>query len=422
MLSCQKKRKKLLKKQDKLVIYLIYKNKGMNKKIMIIVGVLFYILSTTVSYAVFSKSSLSKPDKNDIKYTAPKNGNGLIEENNEPKTEECPLNGEMLTKEQRAKWEKRRPLGIMVENHEEARPQSGLSSADIIYEAVAEGGITRFLTIFYCKDAPIVGPVRSARMYFLNLLEEYGEYPLYAHVGGAHCDEETGSGCANGAKADALGRIRKLGWYAYNDMDQFGVPFPYYWRDYERLPNRATEHTVYTSTSKLWDYASTKRGLSNVDEDGIAWNKDYKGRVFIDGKPSNNPKASKISLSFWDNREKYNVSWVYDKTSNTYKRINGKEDHLDKNTGKVLSPYNVVVLFMDESPANDGYEGGHLVYGVIGGGKALVFQNGDVIQGTWEKDSTTDRLIVLDNKNQEIPFVRGQIFYEIIPTGNSVDY
>src|SRR3972149_3172416 len=68
-----------------------------------------------------------------------------------PKTEECPLNGAYYSQTQRQQWEKRRPLGVMVENSVDARPQSGLSKADVIFEAVAEGGITRFLSVFYCQ-------------------------------------------------------------------------------------------------------------------------------------------------------------------------------------------------------------------------------------------------------------------------------
>ena len=66
-----------------------------------------------------------------------------------PKTEECPLNGGMFTTVERDIWQARRPMGVMIENHLDSRPQSGLSRADIIYEAVAEGGITRLLALFY---------------------------------------------------------------------------------------------------------------------------------------------------------------------------------------------------------------------------------------------------------------------------------
>jgi len=76
----------------------------------------------------------------------------------------------------------------MIENHLDSRPPSGLSRADVIYEAVAEGGITRFLTVFYCGVASEdvrIGPIRSARIYFLDFASEYGDKPLFVHQGGA---------------------------------------------------------------------------------------------------------------------------------------------------------------------------------------------------------------------------------------------
>lgn len=346
------------------------------------------------------------------------------EDSGEPKTEECPINGRMMTKAQKDSWEKRRPMGIMIENHVESRPQSGLSAADVVYEAVAEGGITRFMAVYYCQDAPTVGPVRSARVYFMTLLREYGAYPLYAHVGGANCDPESGSGCANGAKADALGLIRRLKWDLYNDLNQFGVPFPYFWRDYERLPGVATEHTVYSSTAKLWDYAKSKRELTNVDEEGIAWDEEFTSWKFADeAKSSERGNVSKISLSFWNSfANDFSVVWNYDKTKNSYYRMNAGKPHLDKNTNKQLDVKNVIIVFADESPANDGYEGGHILYDLEGEGDALVFQNGKAIKATWEKEDPESRMKWYDEDGKEISIVRGKVFVEIQPTENKVTY
>jgi hypothetical protein len=397
-----------------------------NKKAVFAIGIIVFLLSAYTSYSYFSENgslSFISPLSN---YKAPTNGNnGQEVVDTEPKTEECPINGKMLSKTQKQKWETRRPLGIMIENHKEARPQSGLSSADVVYEAVAEGGITRFLTIFYCQDATMVGPVRSARIYFIRLLQEYGSNPLYAHVGGANCDSTTGSGCANGAPADALGTISKLGWSLYNDLNQFGVPFPFYWRDYERLPNVATEHTVYTSTSKLWDYAKTKRKLTNIDEDGLAWDKNFtKWQFQDDASQDKRGTTNKISFGFWANSlaSDFNVTWNYDKVNNSYKRVNGGAPHLDKNTGKQLETKNVVVVLADESPANDGYDGGHILYDIIGSGNGYIFQNGQAIKATWKKADMESRMIFYDENGNEIKFVRGQIFVEILPTGNKVTY
>lgn len=401
----------------------------MNKKVVFFILLVIFSLSTYTSFSYFSggvkEGFLSPLFVGQAKKIT--NNGGIIdtlETDNEPKTEECPINGEMLSKTLKDKWEKRRPLGVMIENHLEARLQSGLSSADVVYEAVAEGGITRFLAIFYCHDASYVGPVRSARIYFMKFLEEYGLYPLYAHVGGANCDRETGSGCANGAKADALGMISKLGWALYNDLNQFAVPFPYYWRDYERLKDVATEHTVYISTSKIWDYAKTKRALTNVDEESVSWDKTYTKWEFKNDEPLEKRGAvAKISFSFWSNFENdYAVNWVYDKASNSYKRINGGKAHLDKNTNKQLTAKNVAVVLADEALANDDYPGGHILYDILGTGDAYVFQDGKAIKTTWKKADDETKMRFYDETGNEISMVRGKIFIELLPTGNKVTY
>jgi len=392
-----------------------------NKKITWILTFLVFLISATISYSYF------KNQNSNNFFLSPINQSQSIlnEENNqynpssvvvdnEPKTEECPLNGVLYSKSQREKWEKRRPLGIMIENHTESRPQSGLSFADIVYEVVAEGGITRFLAIYYCQDANPVGPVRSARIYFIKILQEYGQYPLYAHVGGANTP----------GPADALGEIVNLGWASYNDLNQFSVPFPYFWRDYERLPNRATEHTVYTSTIKLWQYAKEKRKLTNVDEKGVLWSKDFISWNFKDDEEKNKRgDNSKISFTFWDSfSSDYKVTWAYNKEKNLYERNNGGKPHLDKNTDKVITAKNVIIVFAKESPANDGYPGGHLLYKLIGSGDGIVFQDGKAIKISWRKDNEETRMKFFEKNGKEINFVRGPIWIEILPIGNEVSY
>lgn len=400
-----------------------------NKKVSFLILVVFFLLSAFSTYSYFSGSDVSsilsplisqKLDKTDEVKTKPVDPDEITE----ARTEECPINGEMLPKSYRDKWEKRRPLGIMIENHVEARPQSGLTYADVVYEAVAEGGITRFMAVYYCRDTATVGPVRSARMYFVKTIQEYGNYPLYAHVGGANCDRETGSGCANGAPADALGMISKLGWSSYNDLNQFSVPFPNFWRDYERLPDVATEHTVYTSTDKIWNYAKDKRKLSNVDEEGVAWDKTFtKWKFKDDAVLDKRGTVAKVSFTFWSNLESdFAVTWNYDKSTNVYSRVNGGKPHLDKNNSKQLQAKNVIVVLADESPANDGYSGGHLIYDLLGSGEAVVFQDGKAIKATWKKADEETRMKLYDENNKEIEIVRGKVFVEILPTGNKVIY
>lgn len=389
-----------------------------NKKTAFIFIFIIFLISFFSSYLFFS---LKKNDKNNnllptfFNYKAPKNIlNSNEEEKNEPKTEQCPINGIFYSKSQKEKWEKRRPLGVMIENHVDARPQSGLSSADVVFEVVAEGGITRFLAVFYCENASYIGPIRSARIYFIKLLQGFGNYPLYAHVGGANTP----------GPADALGEIRKLNWVNYNDLNQFSVPFPYFWRDYERLPGRALEHTVYSSTEKLWDYAKNKRKLTNVDEDGVSWDESYESWNFKDDDDLNQRgDILKIDFGFWESfASDFSVVWNYDKNKNEYYRINGGKPHLDKNNNKQISAKNIIIVFAKESPANDGYPGGHLLYDLIGEGEALIFQNGKVIKGFWRKQKENKQMKFYDQNNQEIKMIRGKIWIEVLPLGNKVNY
>ncbi len=390
----------------------------MDQKKLILTSVIVYVIATSGAYlgttAIASSHSKKTTDQSTVQPTV----------STEPLTEECPINGEMLGKSARTLWEKRRPLAVVIENHHESRPQSGISDADVVYEAVAEGGVTRTLSVFYCKDAKTVGPVRSARVHFINLLREWGQYPLYAHVGGANCDATTGSGCGNGAPADALGLIRDIEWNFYNDLNQFSIPYPYFYRDYDRIPGVATEHTMYSSTAKLWEYAAKNRKLTNVDEDGVAWNDEWKPWTFVDdAKAGSRGKETPIVYHFYDtNESEYGVRWEYDSQTNLYKRFNGGKPHLDYNTNAQLTAKNVFVIEVAESSANDDYPGGHVVYDLAGSGPLYAFQNGKAIIGTWEKDELDSKMRFLDGSGKEIPIVRGPVWISMIPAGNDVSY
>lgn len=380
----------------------------MDKKIVII-AIVVYITSSIISYGFFN--ALLRGTLGNVTSPVPppkKTASGsLMFDDTLPKTEACPINGTMYSKQQRQWWEKHEPLGVMIENHQDARPQSGISYGDIVYEAMAEGGITRFLVIFYCNDAPVVGPVRSARTYFVDFLSEYGSFPLYAHVGGANTS----------GPADALGQIDSYGWTGANDLNQFSIGFPVYLRDYDRLGRTvATEHTMYSSTTKLWDYAAKNRHITNVDEKGNKWDENYTPYSFKDDeKLDARPVSQTISFEFWDGYSDYGVSWKYDKATNLYSRINGGQPHIDLDTKKQLTAKNVVILFMKESRANDGYENNlHMLYGTKGTGNAKVFMDGKEIDATWSKKSRTAHLFLKDKRGNDIEFNRGVIWFSVV--------
>lgn len=378
--------------------------------VVVIVSIVLYLVTAGISFSLFSSKlpRTANQASSGSAGTIPTVANQVDEDPSIPRTEPCPLNGSLKTKQAKDAWTNRRPLAVMIENHQEARPQSGLSSADVVYEAVAEGGITRFMAVFLCSYNDVqVGPVRSARTYYLDWLSEYNA--LYAHVGGANTP----------GPANALGQIID---YKLLDLNQFGIGFPAFWRDYQRLGHPvATEHTMYSSTNKLWDYAA-KKGWGVTDLNGANWDKNFISWKFGDGKPGSG-SVNHVKVNFWESQTDYTVDWNYDSGCNCYKRVHAGKEHQDLNVNRQVAPNVVIVRFMKESHANDGYENNaHLLYNNKGTGRAVVFQNGQAIEGTWSKPNRLSREKFLDKNGKEIELARGQIWLEAVPEGSSVTY
>lgn len=377
--------------------------------VLIILAVVLYSTSTSFSYSLFTNLMRTSQGNGSFVSSLPGPTSALEEDPNEPKTETCPLNGTPHTQKAKQFWQQRRPLAVMIENHIEARPQSGLSTADVLYEAVAEGGITRFMALFYCNLKDIqIGPVRSARTYYLDWLSEYDA--LYAHVGGANTP----------GPANALGQIID---YDIKDLNQFSIGFPVFWRDYQRLGHPvATEHTMYSTTAKLWEVGA-KRGYVATDSAGIRWDKNFVSWKFKDDpEPSGAGQVREITVNFWESQTGYQVVWSYDQETNSYKRRNG-ENHIDLNNREQLGAKVIIVQFQRESNANDGYPGNiHLLYATSGSGRALIFQDGQATEGKWIKSSRIARSKYVDSSNKEIAFLRGQIWIQTVPEGSKVSY
>ncbi len=382
--------------------------------IMSIVGLALYLIATGISFGAFTwlgaRSGQAAQDKKDQK--GPQDHFAV--DPSLPKTEVCPINGAYFTKPEKEAWEKRRPLAVMIENHAESRPQSGLSSADVVYEGIAEGGISRFMGVFYCGAAasPIaLAPVRSARIYFLPWVLEYDA--LYNHVGGAgRCNDPTVDD-----RAKALCQIEN---WKVKDMDQFGISFPTCYRNYDRLDHPvATEHTMVCFTDKLYTLAA-QRGWTNVDAKGVSWDKTFESWKFKDDSPAGGQGAS-FSASFvaWKGYEKeYGVRWDWDAPSNTYKRFNGGVPHTDLETKQQLTAKAVVVIFAKETGPVD--EHAHLLYENVGSGTGYLWQDGTETPITWKKPTRTARMKFYDAAGKEVSLNRGQVWIEMLPIGTPI--
>ncbi|GAB4025974.1 MAG: DUF3048 domain-containing protein [Candidatus Microgenomates bacterium] len=400
----------------------------------LLISLLAFGFSTATSYGM--TLYLYTPDSaGPITPTAtPPVGGGLNIDPSAPRTAECPINGAMYTTAEQKVWESRRPLFVMIENSVDARPQSGLGSADIVYEAVAEGGVTRFGAVFYCGVAradTIVGPVRSARTHFVNLASEYN-YPLYVHVGGANCSSaDGGKTCTTDKRVQALEQLNSYGWVGRtgNDLNQFSIGFPTFWRDYERMGRTvATEHTMYSSTEKLWKYAAGTRGWTNLAPKDMMpknakldWQDGFTKFTWKDdAAESARGDVAKISFGFWESYHDFDVTWSYDKTSNTYSRTNGNAVHKDRNDDKPFTAKAVLIQFTKELGPLDDHK--HMLYEVIGTGEGILFQDGTATEITWNKKDRESRTLFKDSKGKVISFNRGTLWIEILPTDNTVIY
>lgn len=393
-----------------------------NKKIFVILaGVGFYLLSTGISFAVFNFLGGPSGPVTPVVSPLPEEGESKFRVDlTQPKTEACPLNGGLFTKEEAKIWAIRRPLGVMIENHEDSRPQSGLSRADVVFEAVAEGGITRFLSVFLCGASALnvqVGPVRSARTHFVDLISGFGNFPLYTHVGGANDFDGLGT---THPKLRALEQIQSYGWKLYNDLDSMSLSFPVFWRDEERLGRPvAVEHTMYASVDRLYEEAA-KRGLTNVDKEDESWDKGWTPWEFKDDASQGERSDKSPQFSFWKDYSAYGVKWEYDSQNNNYKRLNGGSQMKDRNDDREIQARVVVVAFMTEKGPLDANK--HLMYGTTGSGKAVVFQDGQAIDATWNKTTRTTQITFKDTRGKVIKFNRGQIWVEILPVGTDLKY
>ncbi|OQA04046.1 MAG: putative lipoprotein YerB precursor [bacterium ADurb.Bin400] len=304
----------------------------------------------------------------------------------QPSLYQAPLDGIMASLDSA----NNHPLAVMIENHTEARPQAGLDKASIVYEAIAEGGITRFMALYGTNSAEKVGPVRSARTYYVDWALGYDAY--YAHVGG---------------NINALDQIKAD---KVLDLDQFAYPASY-WR--ERKAGVSLEHTMYASTIKLREQAENN-GYPKANNFNVLRFKDEPTET----ERLSLPDSQLISIDY--SSPTYNVQFQYDKNTNSYKRLMAGKPHIDQITKDQLSPKNIIVMTLNRKQivSRDGKAVWEMT--TVGSGPAKIFLDGKTINGTWKKSNKGDREIFYDDKGEEITFNRGQFWISVVHSNNSI--
>lgn len=290
-----------------------------------------------------------------------------------------------------------RPLAVMINNAPAARPQSGLGQADMVYEVLAEGGITRLIGIFQSQSGiEKIGPIRSIRPYLINLGESYGG--VLVHAGGS---------------PEAYSIIQKQG---KQDMDEIGNAGSFFWRDKERK----APHNLYSSDEKLREGAAKLNYGNDVKvpqysfymEPAAASGDGAEGTApveVVSGEP-----GEKVEIKFL--LDSYVVAYEYDGSTNTYKRWVNGSPHVDLNDNVQLEAANVIVLGADHKVLDDV---GRLAVNVETGGKAMLFQRGEVIEGQWVRAAGDAIRFVKDGK--EVPLVPGTTYFNIVPNSPSFE-
>lgn len=270
--------------------------------------------------------------------------------------------------------------GVMIENSLDARPQAGLSQAGVVFEAIAEAGITRFLALYQDTAPDNVGPIRSARPYYVQWL--LGFDAAYAHVGGS---------------PEAISDIQAWG---VHDLNQF-----YNGSYYHRISARAAPHNVYTAIATL-NQLEAKKGYTTSSYSGFPRKAETPAKV---------PTARTINLNI--SGPTYNVAYTYDPATNSYMRNQAGAPHIDANTNTQIKPKVVIALVMSYSLEADGY---HSAYGVIGSGPVYVFQDGLVTAGTWTKTSSTSQITFADSNGATIKLNPGQTWLTAVAKTSDV--
>lgn len=294
------------------------------------------------------------------------------------------------------------PYAVMLDDSPAARPQAGLSQASIVWQAPAEGGIPRYMAVFQSGKPGRIGPVRSARLYFVRWASE--AHALYGHVGGP----------------PPLLRYLNAGKGGVVNADAFrwaGTTF-------NRMTWRRKPHNSYTSGRQMTALAK-RLGVTSVRYDPATWQR------FRDGAPEHERGAdgSTITVRYTSER----VDYRYDRAANVWRRsVDGSvqrdpgndpnRGHGAATDGPVIAPTTVVVMVVPirRSSSIDGPAMGRLEADAIGDGKAWVFADGHVVAGRWEKRSATARTRFYDAGGDEVVLPRGQMFIQVISKSSAL--
>lgn len=284
-----------------------------------------------------------------------------------------------------------RPFAVMIDNHPNAYPQTGLGQAPIVFEALAEFGITRYMAVFVSGVSPElseIGPVRSARAYFVEWAK--GFRAVYAHAGGSPDGILLAETSIELINADAL----RANAGAY----------------FRRSAARSAPHNLYTDSAALAAARADLGADRPADPAALA----EIGFVLKAEAPASEwPQAQSLSYYFLY-RETY-VGWSYDPANNTYLYFRQARPHVDARSGEQLRFTNVVILEVPEKPI-PGDPKQRIEQQVVGEGRARIFRDGTMVEAVWRKGAGFAQLQLFAADGAEVALNPGNVWIAAIPS------
>ncbi|MFA4872942.1 MAG: DUF3048 domain-containing protein [Patescibacteria group bacterium] len=273
----------------------------------------------------------------------------------------------------------RKPFAVVIDNTPEARPQYGLSAADIVYETLTEGGVTRLLALFSSQQPLRIGPIRSARPYFIRQAQDWDA--VFAHSGGS---------------THAL-EMLKTGVPRINNLDEFSNGNAFV------RTSQTPPHNLFASYVALETLAENK--ALPLDLTALpSW-------AYTTNTPEG-PTTTSFTIPY--NLASMKVSYQYDESLQTYTRVLGGQPHRDAETNKPLSPANIILEFREMADIPDPQKLGLIDFAYAGAGDAMVFTKGKRINGRWTR-SSDGPTVYATITGRTIALKPGQTFIDVLP-------
>lgn len=286
-----------------------------------------------------------------------------------------------------------RPIAVMINNLKKALPQLGISQADIIYEVLAEGEITRMLAVFQSvEQVETIGSVRSARDYYVSLAA--GLDAIFLHAGGSP------------------GAYNAIYNWSVTALDCVNGPYEgtLFWRDAERKKSAGYEHSVLTSGEKITQLLPTYTKLRLEHEDGYTAPFSFTA----DGTPAGGLPAQTITVPF----STYKTGiFTYDQETGLYCVSQYGAPYEDGNDGAQVAVRNVLVLYASMKVID---REGRLSVGLVGGGTGQFACGGQIVDITWEKPSNTGPMTFYTADGQVLELGVGRSYINVVSTGTAI--